>query len=175
MPKSSKDQIEQDEKKILSKLMKNAKENIDTIAKSCGFSRQKTWRIIKQLEVKKLIWGYTAVFDEEKIGLLHFILMLKRTTRRVEDKEVDIIVSSKTENLATELGVTIESSAYLHGEYDWILTFTTENLTQAKKFSDTVIALYPNSIEKITFMQTLMFIRKHYILNPDRKKLKDFM
>jgi DNA-binding Lrp family transcriptional regulator len=39
MVKSSKNQMEQDEKKILSELMKNAKENIDTIAKRCGFSR----------------------------------------------------------------------------------------------------------------------------------------
>ena len=175
MSKSSRDQIEQDEKKILFELVKNSNENIDTISKHCGFSRQKTWRFIKQLEAKKLIWGYTAVFDEEKIGLIHFILMLKRTTRQAEEKEVDIIVSRKTENLATELGITIESSAYLHGEYDWIMTFTAENLTKAKKFSDTVIALYPDSIEKITIMQTLMFIRKQYILNPDRKKLKEFM
>lgn len=175
MVKSSKDQIEQDEKRILTELLKNAKENIDTIAKHCGFSRQKTWRIIKQLEARKLIWGYTAVFDEEKIGLLHFILMLKRTTRQANEKEVNIIISRKTENLATELGITIESSAYLHGEYDWIMTFTAENLTHAKKFSDTIIALYPGSIEKITIMQTLIFMRKYYVLNPDRKKLKNFM
>jgi len=52
MAKSSKDQIEQDEKKILTELMKNSNENIETIAKRCGFSRQKTWRFIKQLEAK---------------------------------------------------------------------------------------------------------------------------
>ena len=72
MSKSSKNQIEQDEKKLLSELVKNSKENIDTIAKHCGFSRQKTWRFIKQLEAKGLIWGYTAIFDEEKIGQKHF-------------------------------------------------------------------------------------------------------
>jgi DNA-binding Lrp family transcriptional regulator len=175
MSKSSKDQIEQDENKLLSELVKNSNENIDTIAKHCGFSRQKAWRMIKKLEAKKLIWGYTAVFDEEKIGLKHFILMLKRTSRKAEEKEVDIIVSRKTEDLAAELGITIESSAYLHGEYDWILTFTAENLTQAKKFTDTVIAMYPSSIEKITIMQTLMFIRKQYVLNPEKKKLKEFL
>ena len=155
--------------------MKNSKENIDTIAKHCGFSRQKAWRLIKQLEAKKMIWGYTAVFDEEKIGLIHFILMLKRTTRKAEEKEVDIIVSRKTEDLAKAMGITIESSAYLHGEYDWILTFTAEDLTHAKRFSDIVISQYPAFIEKITIMQTLMFMRKHYVLNPDRKKLKDYM
>jgi len=33
------------------------------------FLKTKTWRFIKQLEAKDLIWGYTAIFDEEKIGL----------------------------------------------------------------------------------------------------------
>jgi Lrp/AsnC family leucine-responsive transcriptional regulator len=175
MSKSSKDQIDQDEKKILSELVKNSNENIETIAKHCGFSRQKAWRMIKQLEAKKLIWGYTAVFDEEKIGLTHFILMLKRTIKKAEEKEVDIIISRSTENLAVELGISIENSAYVHGEYDWILTFTAEDIRSAKRFSDSVVALYPHAIEKITIMQTLMFMRKQYILNPDRKKLKEFM
>jgi len=156
MSKSSKDQIEQDEKKILSELMKNSKENIDTIAKHCGFSRQKAWRIIKQLEAKKLIWGYTAVIDEEKIGQTHFIIMIKRTLEKIEEKVVDIIVSTKTEELAKEFGITIESSAYLHGEYDWMLTFTAKDIKLAKKFSDKLVMLYPSGTEKITILQTLM-------------------
>jgi len=40
MLKSSGEQIEQDEKKILSELVKNSKENIEMIAKHCGFSKQ---------------------------------------------------------------------------------------------------------------------------------------
>jgi len=47
MSKSSNGQIEQDEKKVLTELKINSKENIDTIAKQFGFSRQKAWRIIK--------------------------------------------------------------------------------------------------------------------------------
>jgi len=175
MSKSSRDQIYKDEKKILSELVKNSNEKIETIAKHCGFSRQKTWRFIKQLETKGLIWGYTAIFNEEKIGRMHFILMVKRTTKQVEEKTVDKIVSRKLEELVAELGITIESSSYVHGEYDWVLTFTAEDIKQAKKFSDSLITLHPGVIEKITIMQTLMFIRKHYILNPEKMKLKDFL
>jgi len=56
MPKSSRKQIDNDEKKILRELQKNSKESIDKIAKKCGFSRQKVWRIIKRLEKNKTIW-----------------------------------------------------------------------------------------------------------------------
>jgi DNA-binding Lrp family transcriptional regulator len=155
--------------------VKNSNENIDTIAKHCGFSRQKTWRFIKQLETKGLIWGYTAIFDEEKIGLKHFILMVKRTTKQLEEVTANRIISRKIEDIASEIGITIESSFYVHGEYDWVITFATDDIKHAKKFSDSVIAFHPGVIEKITIMQTLMFIRKHYILNPDRKKLKEFL
>lgn len=77
--------------------------------------------------------------------------------------------------MAKEFDITIETSAYLHGEYDWILTFTADGIKQAKQFSDRLVAIYPTSIQSITLLQTLMFVRKHYILNPERKKLKEFM
>ena len=40
MPKSSKEQIDFDEKKVIKELQKNSKESIDKIAKKCGFSRK---------------------------------------------------------------------------------------------------------------------------------------
>jgi DNA-binding Lrp family transcriptional regulator len=61
MPKSSETRLRQDEEKILEILRTDAKASIDDIAKKCGFSRQKVWRIIKKLEEDKIIWGYTAI------------------------------------------------------------------------------------------------------------------
>jgi len=49
MAKSSSEQIEQDEIKVLNALEQHSKDSVDEIAKSCGFSRQKVWRIIKNL------------------------------------------------------------------------------------------------------------------------------
>jgi Lrp/AsnC family leucine-responsive transcriptional regulator len=175
MSKSSGEQIEQDEKKILSELVKNSNENIETIAKHCGFSRQKVCRAIKRLEVKGLIWGYTAIFNEEKIGLTHFMVMIKRTTKKLEEATANKIISRRLEDLVAEIGITIESSSYVHGEYDWVLTFTADDIRQAKKFCDSLVALHPSGTEKITILQTLMFIRKQYILNPDKSKLKEFL
>ncbi|VVB60642.1 Uncharacterised protein [uncultured archaeon] len=39
MSKSSRDQIDKESKKLLSELVKNSNENIDAIAKHCGFSK----------------------------------------------------------------------------------------------------------------------------------------
>jgi DNA-binding Lrp family transcriptional regulator len=175
MPKSSKNQIEQDGKNILFELVKNSNESIDTLAKRCGFSRQKAWRFIKQLEANGLIWGYTSIFDEQKIGLTHFTLMLKRTSKPLKKETADRIISRRAEDILKKLQGTIESSALVHGEYDWVVTFIAKDIKQAKKYSDTLIALHPGEIEKITLLQTMMFVKKQYILNPERKKLKDFI
>lgn len=175
MSKSSKDQMGQDERKILFELTKHADKNIETIAKNCGFSKQKTWRIIKRLEENKMIWGYTAIFDEEQMGLKHFMVMIKRTMKKLDQTTVDKIVSRKLEDLVMELGITIESSSYVHGDYDWILTFTAKDILQAKKFADSLVAFHPGVIDKITIVETLMFIRKHYILNPEKNRLQEFL
>lgn len=175
MSKNSKDQISQEETKVLSELVKNANKNIETIAEHCGFSKQKTWRIIKRLETNGLIWGYTAVFDEEKAGLKHFMLLVKRTMKQLEQKTIDKIVSRKLEETAAKLGITIESSSYVHGDYDWVLTFTAKDIIHAKKFADILVEFHPGIIEKNTILETLMYVRKHYILNPEKERLIDFL
>jgi DNA-binding Lrp family transcriptional regulator len=175
MSKSSKDQMDLDEKKVLSELVKNANKNIETIAKLCGFSKQKTWRIIKRLEAKELIWGYTAIFDEEKMGLKHFMILIKRSMRRLDDSTISKIVSRKLEDIIKEYDITIESSLYVHGDYDWILTFTAQDIVQAKKFSDALVMFHPGIIENITIVETLFFVKKHYILNPEKSRLKEFL
>ena len=83
MAKSSVKQIEQDEKKILEELSKNANKSINDIAKSCGFSRQKVWRVINNLEKNHTIWGYVAVVDEEKLDKKSYIILMKRTNKPI--------------------------------------------------------------------------------------------
>jgi len=175
MSKSSKDQMDLDEKKVLAELVKNANNNIETIAKHCGFSRQKTWRILKRLEAKKVIWGYTAIFNEDQMQLKHFTLLLKRSMKQVNEATIDKIVSRVLDNIIKPIGVTIESSAYVHGEYDWMITFTAQDIIQAKRFSDALISMHPGVIEKILILETLMFIKKHYILNPEKDRLSEFL
>ncbi|MBN2599120.1 MAG: Lrp/AsnC family transcriptional regulator [Candidatus Thermoplasmatota archaeon] len=175
MSKSSKDQMDLDEKKVLAELVKNANNNIETIAKHCGFSRQKTWRILKRLEAKKVIWGYTAIFNEDQMQLKHFTLLVKRSMKQVDETTIDKIVTRVLDNIIKPIGVTIESSSYVHGEYDWMITFTAQDIIQAKRFSDALITMHPGVIEKILILETLMFIKKHYITNPEKDRLSEFL
>jgi len=101
--------------------------------------------------------------------------MLKRTSKPLKDGTADRIISRRAEDVLKKLEGTIESSALVHGDYDWVVTFTAKDIKQAKKYSDTLIALHPGEIEKTTLLQTMMFVKKQYILNPERKKLTDFL
>jgi DNA-binding Lrp family transcriptional regulator len=97
--KSSKETMELDEIKVLDNLQQHTKANIDKIAKECNFPRQKVWRIVKKLEAKKIVWGYTAIADAEEKNLKYFVLLLKKSTVPLDDfmkKEVVIWRNSMT-------------------------------------------------------------------------------
>ncbi len=174
MPKASREQIADDEKKIIWELQKNSKESIDTIAKKCGFSRQKVWRVIKRLEKNKTIWGYSAIVDHEKLDLRHYLILIKKSIKPVEGT-VNTIITRELERKAAEIGVTIHASHYLHGRYDWQICFTAENLVKAKQFCEKIKALYIPIIEELELLEIIFAVKEGGIENPDVEKLRSFL
>jgi DNA-binding Lrp family transcriptional regulator len=175
MAKSSKKQIYEDDLKVVAELQKSAKENIDVISKNCGFSRQKTWRIIKRLEEDKTIWGYNAVVNEEKQGLKRYMILIKRTTLPIDKKLVDKIITRQLENSASKIGIKIESSMFTHGTFDWVIYFKAKDMIHAKKFSEIINKTYWGYIGEVHMLEALFPIRRQGILNPEIQKLKEFL
>jgi DNA-binding Lrp family transcriptional regulator len=136
MSKTSRKQIDQDEKKIMAELQKNSYENLDVTAKRLKFSRQKIWRLIKRLEADRIIWGYTAIVDDEKMSLKNFTLMLKRSAKPMDEKTLDTFMSPRLQELSSNAGASLESTYFVQGEYDWVLTFTAPDIMQAKRFCE---------------------------------------
>ena len=175
MAKSNKKQIYEDELKVIAELQKNAKENIDTISKNCGCSRQKVWRIIKKLEEDKSIWGYAAVVNEEKQGLKSYMILIKRTTLPLDKKLVDKIIRRQLENSASKIDIKIEHSMLTHGTFDCVICFKAKDMMHAKKFSEIVNETYWGYIGESHMMEKLFPIRIQGILNPEIEKLKQFL
>lgn len=175
MPKSSRKQIDVDEKNVIKELQINSNESIDKIAKKCGFSRQKVWRIIKRLEKNKTIWGYTAIADEEKRDLNHYILLVKRTNIPITEELADIIISRKLEKLVPNASIRVENSLYVHGVYDWILSFTARDIKQAKIFCEIFNSTYQGYIAELNLLETMFPVVKQGVLNPDVKRIKEFL
>ncbi len=174
MPKSSKKQIDEDEKRVLRELQRNSKESIDKIAKKCGFSRQKVWRVIKRLEKNKTIWGYSAIVDHEKLDLIPYLILIKKSIKPVEHT-ANMIISREIENKAHEIGITIGTSHYLHGCYDWQISFTAENIITAKRFCEALNITFAPSIGKLELLQVLFPVKEAGIKNPHLEELKTFL
>ena len=175
MPKRNNALIAEETQNVLAALQNNAKENITTIAKQCHMSKEKLSRTIRHLEKNHKIWGYTAIVDEQDLPYKKFILLLKRTQKKFDDKTLDEITRDKFKNAYEPMGITIESSYYVNGEYDWMVIFTASDLILAKKFSNILFEHHPGIAEKVNLMQIIFTQRDHYITNPDQTNLREFV
>ena len=174
MAKRSRQQILRDEEQIILQLQQNARENIDQMAKNLGFSRQKIWRIINRLEEERKIWGYTAVVDEERLGLKHFTALIKRTQVPVDQKLIDKMPGGELDDFLPNTYVKAEESLYVHGNYDLLISFYVKNIVEAKQFCERLNHKFHGHIASIELLETLVPLRKHGIKNPDQIKIKDF-
>ena len=175
MPKTSREQITNDEKKIIHELQKNSKENIDKIAKKCGFSRQKVWRVIKRLEKDKTIWGYSTIVDNEKVDLTHYTMLVKRTIVPVDGKLRNMISGEELDEYFPELNITLEDCLYVNGKYDWIISFTAPGIKEMKKFCEKLLRKFSEHMAEYEVLETIVTIEKHGIKNPSTKEQVDLL
>ncbi len=174
MAKSSTKQIEKDEKKILKELSKNANKSINDIAKTCGFSRQKVWRVINNLEKNHTIWGYAAVIDQEKINKKRYIMLMKRTNKPVTKDALNHILNREIADKVRKWDIEFINSIYINGKYDWLLCFSAKNIRDAKNVVELYNQVYPDLISEIDLHEEMFTVQSSGINNPEIKKLKDF-
>ena len=172
MAKNSAKQIELDEKKILNELAKNANKSINDIAKTCGFSRQKVWRIINNLEKNHTIWGYIAVLDEEKIDKKSYMILIKRTNKPLTQELINKIIKRE---LGKQSGVEIINSIYTHGSYDWIIFINTPDIRAAKAFVEEVNKLFEGFVAEVHLIEKMFSVVSCGVPNPEVEKLNDFI
>jgi len=174
MAKNSVQQIEEDEKKILDELSKNANKSINEIAKTCGFSRQKVWRIIKNLEKNNTIWGYVAVIDEEKQDKNQYMVLIKRNLTPLTKDLIDKIVSRELANRSKKEGIEVINSIYTNGAYDWVICFNAENMKSAKSFVEEINVIFEGHLSEITLIEKMFSAEKCGITNPEIERLNEF-
>jgi DNA-binding Lrp family transcriptional regulator len=174
MAKTSKKQIEKDEKLIIQELQKNAKESIDIIAKNCGFSRQKVWRIIKRLEKNKTIWGYTAIIDDEKIGVKRYIILIKRNNEPLPKDRIDLIVNRSIRSEMEQMGITTDCSYFLHGPFDWALSITAKSIVEVKRFTEGFSRSFKDYISDIQIMDVIIPLEQSGIDNPHSEDIRGY-
>jgi len=175
MPKNRRAQMTEDDLRILGYLQKNSYRTINAIAKGCGFSQQKVCRSIKKMEKDHLIWGYSTVTDDQKQDLQKFILLIKRSVKKIDSGTADQLISYRTDKDIANLGVIVENSYFSHGEYDWILIFTARDIRQAKKFANALVYKHQGMVANANLIQILMTMRSQNILNPEYMNMREYL
>ncbi len=174
MPKNYEEKILQDEIKVMDALEKHANENIEKIAKECGFSRQKVWRIIKDLEQRKIIWGYSAITDETAKNLKQFTILVKRSNEALSD-EVRKYIFSPADYVFPMPTIKMENIYSTHGPVDWIATFFAPDLFTAKQFVEKTFERFSKYFSEVTLVETLVSVRKNGHKNPRIKEFIDYI
>jgi DNA-binding Lrp family transcriptional regulator len=174
MGMSSKKQIKDDEKKLLMTLRKNSNDSIEQIAKRCGFSRQKFWRVKKRLEKNKTIWGYNTVFDDDKLGLKRYLILIKRTNKPLSPLQLKIISSRKIMQVTAKLGINVECSFFIHGSYDWFFSVTAKDIKHVKKVINIFTILLKDVISEVDVQEVIFPVEKNNFTNPNVNQIKDF-
>ncbi|MBE3121686.1 MAG: Lrp/AsnC family transcriptional regulator [Thermoplasmata archaeon] len=175
MSKSGNETLFKDEKKVLMVLQKNARGNIEDIAKKCKLSPQKVSQIIKKLEAEKTIWGYSAISDERNYNLKHYVMFIKRTSIPFDKSAVEFMVTGRLEQLVPNIEFKIENAEYVHGLYDGIVSFWTDNIVSAKKFVSEFNKKYQECVSNVVLLETLIPLRRNGIKNPNMKKDASFL
>ena len=174
MAKNSAIQIKEDENKIIKELEKNANNSINEIAIKCKFSRQKVWRIIKNLEKNNTIWGYTAVIDEQKRKKKRYFVLIKRTNLPVTGEMINKIISRDLLQKSKELDITLISSTLTNGAYDYIICFNAPDIKIAKRFVENLNKIFEGMISEIHLIEQLFCVQKCGIQNPNIEQIKEF-
>jgi DNA-binding Lrp family transcriptional regulator len=174
LSKSSVETTKRDETKVLDVLEQHAKDSISELGKRCGLSSQKVARIIKNLEKKKIIWGYSAITDGELRDFKHYILLTKRKTIPFDASMKKEIILEKLDDYAPD-SVKIEDIFFTHGSFDAVVTFYAVDLFHAKKFIQIAFQKLEKYIEEYLLLETLLPIRKQGHKNPQINKLVEYI
>ena len=172
--KSSNGTAKKDEMKVLDVLEQHAKESAYKIAERCGLSPQKVRRIIKRLEEKELIWGYSAITGENEKNLKHFILLVKRSNASFEATFKKEVVLKKLDDYNPGL-VKIENIYLTHGGFDGVVTFYAPDLISAKKLVQAINERIGQYFNDYLLIETLFPIRKNSMKNPNIKNLIEYV
>ena len=147
------------EEKILHELQKNCRMNLDEIGKKCGCSRYKVGRVMRKLEKNNTIVGYSAVINPNKINSKYYVLLVKRTAHPFDEDMIKKIPFTRETDFVPDVKIKSVATLYVHGNFDWVTTFTASDITHAKDFCNKILKFFSKYVESIELLETVGPIR----------------
>ncbi|MEF8848212.1 MAG: Lrp/AsnC family transcriptional regulator [Candidatus Thermoplasmatota archaeon] len=174
MAKRSREQIREDEKRVIELLEKDSRQTPNEIANKLGFSRQKAWRIIKRLEKTKEIWGYTTIVEEEKPDVGNLYVALANAQSPIVEYTDKLISRVRNKKAEDEMNVKLVNMFFLHGCFDWLILFSAEDIRHANRFIGYLEKYYGDVISNMELLENIFPLIKGGKINPNIDKIKEF-
>ena len=126
---------------------------------------------MKKLEENKTIIGYSAIIDPGKINHKYYILLFKRTSLPLTETIKKNLSRGIFTDILPEIDIKLIDVMYVHGYYDFIINFTTDDIAKAKELSNKILEFYNEYLEKVELLEMVMPFRldRIRILQPEEK------
>ncbi len=146
------------DKKILRVLLNQGRLNNNQLAEQVGLSPSPCWQRVKRLENEEYIQGYTAILNQEKIGVGETVL-IEVTLDRHDDEVLD--------NFGTTMAALPEVlEVYMTtGEYDYFIKVAVEGTKGYERFLRKCLYKVPG-IRHTRSSFTLRCLKRSYSVLP---------
>jgi len=159
---------------VLECLIEDPTRSIREIAKELGSYRQKVWRRKKVLEEDNVVWGYTSVVDESKINHVLYLVLLKM--KPMNKELAKLIINRMIMGEYYKQKVRLINVLYVNGEYDWILMFSAQNHSTARRYYDSLRLAYEDYLlEKPVIVDVNFSLMREGKINPEIERLYEFV
>ena len=161
---------------VLNELIKDPTRSLRVIAKQIKSYRQHVWRQKKKLEEDRVIWGYTAIIDETKLGNLTYVMLIKFMPLKREMADIIIQRVNRYKKSNVEGNIRILQSVYMNGDYDWMIMYTAPSHELARRYFNEICLDYEEWIvERPKIMDINYFLIKEGKINPEHSKIYDYI
>ena len=155
-------------------LLEDPTRSLREIARDLNSYRQTIWKKKKKMEKENLIWGYTAVVDESKQGKGTFLVLMKM--KPMMEDMAKIIVNRIKGKEPAKRDIRLIDAFQVNGEYDWIIRFSAQDHTTARKYYDTLRAVYGEYLlEKPVLVDVNFILVAEGKMNPEIDALFDLV
>jgi len=159
---------------VLECLIEDPTRSIREIAKELGSYRQKVWRRKKVLEEDNVVWGYTSIVDESKINHVLYLVLLKM--KPMNKELAKLIINRMIMGEYYKQKVRLINVLYVNGEYDWILMFSAQNHSTARRYYDSLRLAYEDYLlEKPVIVDVNFSLMREGKINPEIERLYEFV
>jgi len=174
---ASKDQIKIDEERVASELLKNPTQDLAELADKLGFSKQKVWRIVHEMEQNGAIFAHAAVLNPKKLGKRSFIILFERSVKGADSNLMEqMTIHPILEEMEREgIHAVVEESYYLNGVYDWVILITVDEHKDLIRFLGLWRTYYGEYFSRVIQSEVMFVATRNSKINPKIDEITEIL